>query len=88
VNERRGVGVALFLLGAVKIVGAIGLVRQRLWGYYLLIAALIVFLPIELVRLIRSYSSAGLLVTFTDAVVLSLMLTFRRRLLEHDTRAS
>jgi uncharacterized membrane protein len=84
-SERKSIGVGLLVLGMVKIVGAIGLLRRRAWGYYLLVVALLVFLPIELVRLAGAYSDTGLLVTVGDGIVLGLLLTFRRSLIEHDT---
>jgi uncharacterized membrane protein len=59
VNERKGVAVGPVVLGTIKIVGAIGLLRRRAWGYYLQVIALTALLPVELVRLTQVYSNRG-----------------------------
>jgi uncharacterized membrane protein len=82
-SEHKGVGIGLFVLGTIKIVGAIGLLRRKPWGYYLLVIALILFLPIEGVHLAQSYSNSGLVVTVADCVVLALLLGFRKTLTAH-----
>jgi uncharacterized membrane protein len=84
-NQRHGVAVGLVVLGTIKIVGAYGLLKRRAWGYYLLVSVLVVLLTIEVIHLSDGLSGFAVAVTVANGIVLGILLTFRKRFIEHQT---
>ena len=77
VSGRGTLGAALLALGAIKLVGAYGLLRRRPWGFYVLAATLIVLLPIDIYRAIVDTAAGTAAVVVVNALILALLLRFR-----------
>ncbi|MCA1841010.1 MAG: DUF2127 domain-containing protein [Actinomycetota bacterium] len=78
------VGLALIGLGLIKLIGGVGLLLHRPWAYYLLVAALVALLPADIVHAIRQQSVLSTLLLAMNALVLGVLVAFRRPLIEQE----
>lgn len=78
------IALGLILLGAVKIVGAVGLLRRRPWGYKLLVILLIALLPFDAYHLVNKGSALSLGLFVANALVLGLLLLFGKALVARE----
>jgi uncharacterized membrane protein (DUF2068 family) len=84
VSNKRMFALSLLALGTIKIVSAIGLLKHRAWGFYLLLAVVILLLPVDVVHSARHFSLPGLLFVALNASVLTILIAYRKQLVARD----
>ncbi|MEO7803355.1 MAG: DUF2127 domain-containing protein [Actinomycetota bacterium] len=72
--------IGLILLGMVKIVGSVGLLRRKAWAYKLLVVILVALIPFDAFHLANKMSALSLGLFAANVLVLGLLLLFRKTL--------
>ncbi len=83
-SNKTLIAASLLTLGCIKIVGAIGLLRHRSWGFYLLLALLLVLLPIDLEHVARHPALLSGLLLALNIGVLGVFIAYRTALIAHE----
>jgi uncharacterized membrane protein len=83
-SDKATVGAALLVLGLVKVIGAIGLLRHKPWAYYLLLAMVVLLVPVDTVHLIGHFSLGAAFLAVANVVVLGLLIRYRAPLLARE----
>jgi uncharacterized membrane protein len=78
------IALGLILLGAVKIVGAVGLLRRKPWGHKLLVILLAALLPFDAFHLANKMSVLSLGLFVANALILGLLLLFGKNLVARE----
>jgi uncharacterized membrane protein len=82
--DKTFVGAALLTLAAVKIVGAIGLLRHRPWAFYLLVLLVALLLPIDVYRTVIHPTPVEAVLLALNVVILGLLIGFRASLVARE----
>jgi uncharacterized membrane protein len=82
--DKTFVGAALLTLAAVKIVGAIGLLRRRPWAFYLLLVLVALLLPVDLYRTATDPTLFEAVLLALNVVILALLIRFREPLVARE----
>jgi uncharacterized membrane protein len=83
-GRKTFIGAALIVLGTIKLVGAIGLLLKKPWGYFLLLGVLLVVLPVDLHHAFVSPSLTSEVLIVLNMIVLICLLVFRRVLVARE----
>lgn len=78
------IALGLIVLGIVKLVASVGLLRRRPWGYKLLVILLVVLLPFDALHLVNKMSAISLGLFVANALVLGLLVLFRKALVSRE----
>ncbi|MCL4360339.1 DUF2127 domain-containing protein [Patescibacteria group bacterium] len=77
VEYRTAITIFLFILGATKIIGAIGLLKKKEWGLDLLIALFLILLPFDLYSLAFHFTVVKLLYFIVNTLIALFLMEFR-----------
>lgn len=80
-QNKTAIAVALFFLGTVKIIGAVGFLLHRSWGFYLLTALLTVLLPADIYHLFFHPTALAAVIVFLNIMIVGYMILNRKFLL-------
>ncbi|HET7483475.1 MAG TPA: DUF2127 domain-containing protein [Actinomycetota bacterium] len=85
-NHDQPLSFVLIALGAVKLVGAVGLIKRRPWGFWLAIGLLVALLPLDFYRALADASLWTVLLLVANVVVLTILVRYRSIFLERESR--
>lgn len=86
-DYNRSVSIVLIALGTVKLVGAVGLIKRRPWGFYLAAGLLVALLPLDFYRAIADSSAWTILLLIANGLVLAILIRFRKTFIEREARS-
>jgi uncharacterized membrane protein (DUF2068 family) len=84
IDKRATLAIILLVLGVVKLIAAVGFLKHRPWGYYLLVAVLIAYVPYDVYELTKHVGPFVVATLVIDLVIISLMLYFKKAFLTHE----
>ncbi len=76
-SNKTVLALTLLLLGSAKVVGAIGLLRRRPWGYWVLVVLLCALLPFDVYRVATRPSLLQGVLLMLNLAVLLILLRYR-----------
>jgi uncharacterized membrane protein len=83
-SHEVAIAIALLLLGAAKVTGAIGLIRRRPWAYWLLVALLVLVVPFDAHHLITKPHLGSAILAVLNVAVLVVLIVFRKPLIARE----
>ncbi|MGZ4141940.1 MAG: DUF2127 domain-containing protein [Actinomycetota bacterium] len=87
-SDKTILGLTLAVVAAFKIVGAIGLLLHKPWGYYLLVVLVVGAIPIDVYHLFHHHTWTSAILLAVNLLLLAILVRFRHFLLARETRAA
>jgi uncharacterized membrane protein (DUF2068 family) len=84
-SDKTILGATLAVVAAFKIVGAIGLLRHKPWGYYLLLVLVVTAVPLDLYHFFKHHTWTSALLLALNVGLLALLIRFKTFLLARET---
>jgi uncharacterized membrane protein (DUF2068 family) len=76
-TDKTTLGITFAVVAAVKIVGAVGLLRRRPWGYYLLLALVVGAIPLDVYHLVTHHRWTSVILLLINIGLLGVLVRFK-----------
>jgi uncharacterized membrane protein len=83
-TDKTTIAAVLLVLAVAKIVGAIGLLKRRPWGYVVLLVLVVLLVPVDVYRAVSHPTVAEGLLLALNVVILALLIRFRAALMARE----
>lgn len=83
-SHKQSLALLLVGLGSSKVVGAIGFLRRKSWGFYVMLSVLVLYLPYDAVLIAEDGSLFTIGSALLDLVIIAVMIRYRHGFLYHE----